>query len=151
MFLTLKLMNFTPSEFERYHLKPGDILLNEGQSSELVGRPAIYHGEIKGCCFQKTLLRFRTSAEVFFEYAQIVFLHYLNSQRFRRAAPITTNMAHLTLERLLPIEFPLPPKKEQEVIIRRYYDMRDTIADMGSTIRDRDRDALRQAILKAAF
>jgi type I restriction enzyme S subunit len=147
----VKFMNFTPSEFNRYHIRSGDILLNEGQSSDLVGRSAIYYEEIEGRCFQKTLLRFRASEEVSPEYAQIVFLHYLRSKRFRRAAPITTNMAHLTLERLLPIEFPLPPRKEQHVIIHRSREMRDTINDMESAVGGRDRAALRQSILKAAF
>jgi len=151
-FSDVKFMNFTPSEFQRYHLQPGDILLNEGQSLDLVGRPAIYRGEVEECCFQKTLLRFRAAPETLFpEYAQIVFLHYLHSKRFRRAAPITTNMAHLTLERLLPIEFPLPPREEQTVIVNRYHGMRDMIDDLTPALEDRDRNALRQAILKAAF
>src|SRR5206468_3471758 len=38
-------MPFTAKERERYLLKNGDILLNEGQSLELVGRSAIYRGE----------------------------------------------------------------------------------------------------------
>jgi len=55
----VKLMNFTPEEFETFALKAGDVLLNEGQAPDLLGRPAMYRGEIEGCCFQKTLLRFR--------------------------------------------------------------------------------------------
>ena len=55
-----KSMNFTPKEFETFALKAGDVLLNEGQTPDLLGRPAIYNGEIEGCCFQKTLLRFRS-------------------------------------------------------------------------------------------
>jgi type I restriction enzyme S subunit len=39
-------MNFEPAEAAIYELKEGDILLNEGQSPELVGRPAIYRGEV---------------------------------------------------------------------------------------------------------
>ena len=38
-------MNFTPSEFETYQLHFGDILLNEDQSPEFLGRPAMYHDE----------------------------------------------------------------------------------------------------------
>jgi type I restriction enzyme S subunit len=53
-------MNFTPEEFEVYALEYGDILLNEGQSLELVGRPAMFKNEIEGACFQNTLVRFRT-------------------------------------------------------------------------------------------
>jgi type I restriction enzyme S subunit len=39
-------MNFNLQEYETYRLEFGDILLNEGQSKELVGRPAIYRGEV---------------------------------------------------------------------------------------------------------
>jgi len=47
-------MNFDPQEYETYRLVPGDILLNEGQSRHLVGRPAIYRDEVPGACFQNT-------------------------------------------------------------------------------------------------
>ena len=43
----VKEMNFTPEEFEIFRLKPNDILLNEGQSLELVGRPAIYRADCR--------------------------------------------------------------------------------------------------------
>ena len=51
-------MNFDANEFQVYELRRGDILLNEGQSPELVGRPAMYREEIPGACFQNTLIRF---------------------------------------------------------------------------------------------
>ena len=40
----------------RYSLLPGDVLLNEGQSLELVGRTAIYTEEPGRFCFQNTLI-----------------------------------------------------------------------------------------------
>jgi hypothetical protein len=49
-------MNFDPDEVTTYALKSGDILLNEGQSPELVGRPAMYKNEVPGACFQNTLI-----------------------------------------------------------------------------------------------
>jgi type I restriction enzyme, S subunit len=57
-------MNFSPEEFETYELRYGDILLNEGQSLEWVGRPAMYRDELPGACFQNTLVRFRSSPAV---------------------------------------------------------------------------------------
>lgn len=35
-------MNFSPAEYEIFRLQYGDVLLNEGQSLHLCGRPAIY-------------------------------------------------------------------------------------------------------------
>jgi type I restriction enzyme, S subunit len=57
----VKTMHFDDEHFAKYKLEPGDILLNEGQTPDLVGRPAMFRGEIANCCFQKTLHRFRPS------------------------------------------------------------------------------------------
>ena len=73
-------MDFSPEEFERYRLEPEDILLNEGQSRELVGRSAIYRGEIPGACFTNTLVRFRPDTPIESDYPQIVFLGYLKTE-----------------------------------------------------------------------
>lgn len=147
----VKWMNFNPDEFAHYSLRPGDILLNEGQSPDLIGRPAIYNGEIDGCCFQKTLLRFRAGPCCTTDFAQIVFLHYLHAGEFRKLAPITTNMAHLTRVRFVEMPFPVPPLEEQEAIVfavRNAFDAMsaDSLAAVGDPV-----SALRQSILHAAF
>ena len=66
-------MPFSPAERERFLLKEGDILLNEGQSLELVGRSAIYRGDPPNCCFQNTLVRFRAGDAMHTEFAQFIF------------------------------------------------------------------------------
>ena len=88
-------MNFTPQEYKIYELKYGDILLNEGQSLELVGRSAIYKNEIPGACFQNTLVRFKPSPLLSSAFPQGIFLHYFHSGRFQKIAKWTTSMAHL--------------------------------------------------------
>ncbi|MFJ7173975.1 restriction endonuclease subunit S [Citrobacter freundii] len=113
----IKLMNFTPEEQTLYSLKFGDILLNEGQSLELVGRSAIFRDEIAQVCFQNTLIRLRAKESVSNEYILEYFRHCLYSGRFQKAATQTTNIAHLSISRLAPIEFPLPPYKEQVRIV----------------------------------
>jgi type I restriction enzyme S subunit len=110
-------MNFTPEEYETFRLEPGDVLLNEGQSLEWVGRAAIYRGVPKGACFQNTLVRFRAGPRVLSEFALLVFRHYVYGQRFRRIARWTTNIAHLGADRFSEIEFPVPPLLEQERIV----------------------------------
>ena len=51
-------MPFEDDEFQHFLLRAGDILLNEGQSLELVGRCSIFSGEVVECAFQNTLIRF---------------------------------------------------------------------------------------------
>lgn len=109
-------MNFTPVEFATYRLQFGDILLNEGQSVELVGRPAIFRDEVPNCCFQNTLIRFRAVDGVIPEYALLVFRAYLHNERFQAVAQWTTNIAHLSAGRFSQLEFPLPPLSEQKRI-----------------------------------
>ncbi len=152
-FTDVKEMNFTPQEFVIYALRNGDILLNEGQSPELVGRAAVYRDEIPGCCYQKTLLRFRASAAVLVQYALSVFRSYLHGGRFRRSANITTSIAHLAAERFIAIEFPLPPLAEQEVIDETVEDHLSLIDHLEADLELKlaSAQALRQSLLRHAF
>lgn len=111
-------MNFTPEEYPVYVLEHGDILLNEGQSLELVGRPAMFRNEVPGACFQNHLIRFRAGPAVDPEYALLVFMHYLHSGQFRTIARGSTNIANLGLARFRSMPFPLPPLAEQAMIVK---------------------------------
>ena len=79
----VKQMEFSDDEYQRYKLEPGDILLNEGQSPELIGRPAMYRGELPGVCFTNSLIRFNPRTDIDGRYALYLFRHYLRSGRFR--------------------------------------------------------------------
>lgn len=109
----LTYMHFTNEERERYRLEPYDILLCEGQSPELVGRSAMYRGELPELFFQNHLIRFRCGSYLDPEYALLVFRSYMHDGTFRSVATSTTNLAHLGLGRFRKIPFPLPPLKVQ--------------------------------------
>lgn len=116
-------MDFAPEDFEKYQLKYGDILLNEGQSPELLGRPAMYRDELPGVCFTNTLIRFRAFEMVNRDFALLVFRHYMHNGRFTQEGKITTNIAHLSATRFSNIEFPLPPLDEQQAIVERAHSL----------------------------
>ena len=145
-------MNFTPEEFENYRLFPGDILLNEGQSLELVGRPAMFQGEVPDACFQNTLIRFQPHPGLSARYALGLLRYYLRSARFQSIAARSTNIAHLGAKRLAQLEFPLPPSLEQQ----RIADKLDTLLARVEACRQRlERVAailkgFRDAVLEAA-
>ncbi|MEZ9330610.1 restriction endonuclease subunit S [Vibrio breoganii] len=132
----VKEMNFTPEEQKTFSLEYGDILLNEGQSKELVGRPAMYRNEIPGACFQNTLLRFKVWSGVDAEFSLLYFRHCLYSGRFQRAVKQTTNMAHLSAARLIPIEFPLPPEKEQIRIVAKVELLAEICEQLKARLKD---------------
>ena len=109
-------MDFSESERANYGLRPGDILLNEGQSIELVGRSAIYRGEPGAYCFQNTLVRFRAAPGEQPDYYRAVFKQWLDTGRFRSVARQTTSVAHLGADRFAQMFIPVPPQPEQRRI-----------------------------------
>ena len=115
----VKSMNFSPSEYQRYSLQEGDVLLNEGQSRELVGRSAIFRGEVPGACFQNTLVRFRPGPSVLGSYAHRYFQHCMYSGTFAAVAKQTTSIAHLGAQNLVDLPIPLPGKSRQLELSRR--------------------------------
>ncbi len=146
-------MNFPADDYKKFKLEPGDILLNEGQSPELLGRPAIYRGGLPGSCFTNTLIRFRAYTPLTPEYPLIVFRAYLRTGRFTREGTITTNIAHLSAGRFAKIEFPLPSVKEQQEIVAEVERRLSVIEELEATVEAnlRRADRLRQSILGRAF
>ncbi len=127
-------MQFSESEFARYLLQPGDILLNEGQSPYLLGRPAMYHGDPPNVAFTNSLLRFRANEGVLPSWALVVFRRHLHARRFMAESQITTNIAHLSAGRFKAIEFPVPPMDEQEQIIDSVHEQLSLIKLQRSTV-----------------
>lgn len=146
-------MDFPPADYEKYALKAGDLLLNEGQSPELLGRPAIYRGELPGVCFTNTLIRLQASDGVRAEFALLVARHHMHAGRFVDEGSITTNIAHLSVGRLATVEFPLPPTAEQDRIIAEADRQLSIIAalERGATLVELQITKLRAAILNKAY
>jgi type I restriction enzyme S subunit len=149
----VKEMNFTPEEQESFRLEYGDILLNEGQSPHLVGRPAMWRDEVQNACFQNTLVRFRATDVALPRYALIVFRAQLHARRYMKIAKITTNIAHLGAQRFAAVEFPLAPLEEQRRIVAEAGRRFSVIDEVEFTINASLRRCshLRQAVLKRAF
>lgn len=111
-------MDFDERDFRDYSLKFGDILLNEGQSTELVGRPAMWRNEIGDCCFQNTLVRFQAHEnKVMPEFAFGVFINYFRSGAFSKISSKTSSVAHLGASRFGKMPFPLPPVERQKAFV----------------------------------
>ncbi|MGK5694746.1 restriction endonuclease subunit S [Streptomyces sp. URMC 128] len=139
--------------WEKYRLEPGDVLLNEGQSPHLVGRPALYRGVPKGVAFTNSLLRFKAGEGVLPEWALLVFRRHLHAKRFMREVRITTNIAHLSSKRLKKVEFPIPPLDAQKQLVQRCEELLSGIAGMDRQVAIglRRADALRSALLRRAY
>lgn len=143
-------MDFNEKDYHRFKLEEGDILLNEGQSTELVGRPAMWHNEISDCCFQNTLIRFRADRKKTEpEFALSLFLNYFRSGEFAHISAKTSNVAHLGASRFASMKYPLPPLDLQREFARRVQEARRV---QSAQARSEERiEALYQSMLSRAF
>ncbi len=126
-------MPFTDREFAEYQLLAGDILLNEGQSIELVGRAARYEGNPSGCCFQNTLIRLRaTSVNPDYAYALVRTMYAAG--RFSEIASRTTSVAHLGVSRFAALLAPVPPESTQIAIADLYAALERNVVDQRACL-----------------
>lgn len=89
-------MPMTDEQFAKFRVRCGDVLLNEGQSLELVGRCSIYSDEYpEPCAMQNQLLRFRAREGVSSVFASYLFRRCQETGVFASIALKTTSIAHL--------------------------------------------------------
>lgn len=147
------MMDMSDHEWEKYRLRSGDVLLNEGQSPEFLGRPAIYRDDPLGVAFTNSLIRFQAGEEVDPEWALLVFRSHMHSGQFMEKSQITTNIAHLSLGRLKSVKFPIPPRSEQAIRVQVAREQLMGCERLGADIAKATQRlrVLRRAILDAAF
>jgi type I restriction enzyme, S subunit len=111
-------MPMTDAEFERFRIQCGDVLLNEGQSLELVGRCAVYNGEFEDpCAMQNQLLRFRVFPGTVPEFAAHLFRYCQQTGVFAAVATKTTSVAHLGSSRLSNLSLLWPVDRREQAAI----------------------------------
>ena len=108
-------MPMTDAEFSRFEVLNGDVLLNEGQTLELVGRASIYRGEFEGrCAMQNQLIRFRAFPSTCREFAAQTFRKCQKDGTFARIATQTTSVAHLGSSRFSALTLLWPPSLHEQ-------------------------------------
>ncbi len=111
----LPTMDIAPSEYERYTVRRGDLLVCEGGE---MGRAALWANELPVCGYQKALHRLRPRSA---RRDLARFLYYAlrcaaDGRAFADGQFAT--IPHLTGDKLRAHRFPFPPLAEQEAIVR---------------------------------
>jgi type I restriction enzyme S subunit len=141
-------MPMTDTEFDQFRVVDGDLLLNEGQSIELVGRSSMYRGELgRPCAMQNQLPRFRARRNTSPAFAEHVLRRSQHAGTFASIATQTTSVAHLGSERFKSLRLSWPIEvAEQSAIAEVLTDMDAEIAALEAR-RDKTR-ALKQGMMQ---
>lgn len=111
------MIDILPEELERYLLRAGDVLMNEGGDFDKLGRGSVWNGEVNPCISQNHVFAVRpylidsewlnkiTSSS----YAQFYFM-----TRSRQS----TNLASISSTNLMELSVVFPPESERQEILK---------------------------------
>lgn len=103
----IKYINVPDEEMPKLRLEVGDVLLCEGNSPDLVGRGAIWRGEIADCVHQNHVLRVRVDQDKLLPEFVLAVINSSHGQAyFRGKAKRTTNLASINSKEVAGLPIP---------------------------------------------
>jgi len=106
-----------PPDVEEYLLKPNDILFNNTNSVDLIGKTAIFRGELTKCVYSNHLTRIRVNTDrVILEWILFVLIRKWQTGVFKAICHRHVHQAGINNSDLLNIKIPLPEISEQQKI-----------------------------------
>lgn len=124
----IKYLDVPDDTLELFRLQKGDLLVCEGNSADLVGRPAIWNDEIADCVHQNHVLRVRVNRD---RAVPEYLLAYMQTQparaHFRARAKRTTNLSTINSRDVKELEVPCPDRSVQREIVRKVEREQDTV------------------------
>jgi type I restriction enzyme S subunit len=107
------------SEFDKWQLQFGDILLTEGGDWDKLGRGTVWQDEIPNCIHQNHIFRVRVDLELFNPHFLMALISSPRGKRyFQDASKQTTNLASINQRQLKAFQVVCPPLTEQRLIVQ---------------------------------
>jgi len=110
----VKEISVLESEVERYSLRSGDVLMNEGGDNDKLGRGTVWQGQIEPCLHQNHVFAIRPNDLLLAEWLaaftqcdQARSYFFLNSKQ-------STNLASISASNVMSLTLPLPSVSEQK-------------------------------------
>ncbi|WP_083500576.1 restriction endonuclease subunit S [Thermococcus celericrescens] len=102
---------------EDYLLKPGDVLFNNTNSVDLLGKSAVFRGECDFCTYSNHITRIRVKEDITIpEWLVYNFIRLWQMKYFKQIAIRHVGQAGIRKADLLAVKLPLPPLEEQKKI-----------------------------------
>jgi type I restriction enzyme, S subunit len=115
----VKTVKIFPGELDRFRLRRGDVLMNEGGDYDKLGRGTVWEDQIPVCLHQNHVFRVRCRPDVLNCYfLAAVSGSEIGKRYFLRSSKQSTNLASINSTQLNAFEIPLPSLAEQEAIAK---------------------------------
>jgi type I restriction enzyme S subunit len=115
----IKTIAIRPTEFARYRLEPGDVLLTEGGDFDKLGRGHLWRGEIRECVHQNHIFAVRADrSKLIPEYLSYLIQSSYARKYFLKVAHRTTHLASINKTKVASFPALVPPLGEQREIAR---------------------------------
>ena len=114
-------IDIEPEQLERYLLKDGDVLMNEGGDNDKLGRGAVWHGEVPNCIHQNHVFAIRT-IKIEPEWLDMLTRASYAKFHFFRQSKQSTNLASISATNIKETPILVPPKHERDQI-KEYLDI----------------------------
>jgi type I restriction enzyme S subunit len=106
-------------DVSEYFLRPGDILMSNRNSEDLVGKVAIFKGEFNQCVFSNLLTRIRVcSTDLLPEWLLYILIKMWDDGALRALSTRAVNQVLLKKGTVEKLKIPLPPLDEQRKIVK---------------------------------
>ncbi|MCM8832155.1 MAG: restriction endonuclease subunit S, partial [Candidatus Omnitrophica bacterium] len=146
---------FIPKKFvnqNKYKLKKGDVLFNNTNSKELVGRAVLVERNLD-CVFSNHITRLRVNLKILLPEWLVININYLWSiGYFLKFSQKWIGQAGVNTQMLKFIQIPLPPLSEQEKIVSYLNNLREKVDKLKRVQEEqlKELEELKKSILEKA-
>ena len=114
----IKQVSVLESELERYSLRAGDVLMNEGGDNDKLGRGAVWQGQIEPCLHQNHVFAIRPNDLLRSEWLAAFTGSQPARTYFFLSSKQSTNLASISASNIMSLVVPIPPVAEQTQVLR---------------------------------
>lgn len=130
----IKELELTNSEIERYALKEGDVLMNEGGDYDKLGRGTVWNGQIEPCVHQNHVFCVRPHQREDSEWISFLSQSKYLKHYFMMNAKRTTNLASISASNISSAPLVWPPKEVRKDIVEQLKSINNATSSMKEKI-----------------
>ncbi|MGY0587904.1 MAG: restriction endonuclease subunit S [Paraglaciecola chathamensis] len=105
------------TDYEKYLLRVGDVLMTEGGDFDKLGRGAVWDGQIDGCIHQNHVFRVRLNERYLPKFFEYLLQSQYTKQYFLKCAKKTTNLASINITQLKSLPMPIVDFHSQQEFV----------------------------------